>query len=311
MRRILLNDRAGRLCEAFLADCAALGVEPGEIGGARVIDAGVSAPGGLAAGIALARLCLADLADVRLESGPVVAVSVDRPVEACLASQYAGWQLKGDGWFGMASGPMRACYGKEELYESIGCRESPDRVVGVIESSSLPPPDVIAFLSEKLRLPASAITLWVAPTASLAGGVQVVARSVEVAMHKLHALGYPLSNVRSGHGIAPLPPPGKNDIVSLGRTNDAILYGGRVHLWVDDEDERLSQLGPRVPSSASPAYGEPFLDLFNAAGYDFYALDPHLFAPAEVTFHNVRSGRTMAFGSVRDDLLRRSFGLGG
>jgi methenyltetrahydromethanopterin cyclohydrolase len=130
-------------------------------------------------------------------------------------------------------------------------------------------------------------------------------------MHKLHALGYPLANVRSGFGAAPLPPPGKNDVVSLGRTNDAILYGGRVRLWVDDDDDRLAELGPRVPSSASAAYGEPFLDLFKAAGYDFYALDPHLFAPAVVTFHNVRTGRTFEFGAVRDDLLRRSFGLGG
>ena len=64
--------------------------------GARVLDCGVQAPGGLQAGLALARACLAGLADVSLAPGevagvgvPCVQVSSDQPVLACMAAQYS------------------------------------------------------------------------------------------------------------------------------------------------------------------------------------------------------------------------------
>ena len=46
---------------------------------------------------------------------PVVQVSSDNPVLACMASQYAGWQVSVGKFFAMGSGPMRAAWGKEEL----------------------------------------------------------------------------------------------------------------------------------------------------------------------------------------------------
>ena len=70
--------------------------------------------------------------------------------------------------------------------------------------------------------------------------MQVVARSVETALHKLHEIGYDLHNVVSGFGAAPLPPVAADDLVGIGRTNDAILYGGEVTLWVKDDDRRLA-----------------------------------------------------------------------
>ena len=67
-------------------------------------------------------------------------------------------------------------------------------------------------------------------TASIAGSVQVIARSVETALHKMHEIGFDLTQVRSGFGIAPLPPVAADDLVGIGRTNDAMLYGGEVTL---------------------------------------------------------------------------------
>src|SRR5262249_31149651 len=91
--------------------------------GARILDCGVKADGGLQAGLGMARVCLSDLAEVSLVPGevdgivcPHVQVTTDHPVLACMASQYAGWQVKVDKFFGMGSGPMRAAYGKEELF---------------------------------------------------------------------------------------------------------------------------------------------------------------------------------------------------
>lgn len=312
MARFFLNDRAARLSEELLADSGALGVVVSNVAEARVVDAGIDAPGGMAAGVAMARLCLADLGHVAIlpgSNGPAVQVTTDHPVAACLASQYAGWQLKIGDWFGMGSGPMRAHYGKEEIFDSIGLRETAKQSVGIIESRVRPTPAIVRFLAAKLQLPPAAITLWVAPTASLAGGVQVSARSVEVALHKLHELKYDLKAIYSGVGTAPLPPPGKDDLKSLGRTNDAILYGGKVNLWVRDTDERLTEIGPKVPACASSSFGTTFSELFKAANFDFYAMDKQLFAPAEIVFHNMATGKSFSFGKPAPDVLRQSFGL--
>src|SRR5205814_6737060 len=141
------------------------------------------------------------------------------------------------------SGPMRAAYGKEELFNKIPGREQPPVAVGVLETRKLPGEDVVNYLCERLSLPPGKLTLLVAPAASMAGTLQVVARSVETALHKLHELGFDLTQVLSAQGWAPLPPVATDEINAIGRTNDAILYGGRVVLWVDADDERLMEIG--------------------------------------------------------------------
>ena len=95
------------------------------------------------------------------------------------------------------------------------------------------------------------LTLLYAPTASLAGGVQVAARVVETALHKLHELEFDVRRVVSGFGTCPLPPVAKTDPEAIGRTNDAVLYGGQVELTVDAPDDELEGLVERLPSSAS------------------------------------------------------------
>ena len=166
----------------------------------------------------------------------------------------------------------------------------------------------MAKVAEACRVAPSEVTLLIAPTASLAGGLQVVARSVETALHKLHALKFDLSRIVSAYGSAPLPPVAKDDLAAIGRTNDAILYGGRVVLDVTGDDDSLSDIGPKVPAHASRDFGEPFSAIFARYNHDFYAVDPHLFSPAEVTFRNLSTGRVHAFGGTEPGVLARSFG---
>lgn len=284
-------------------------------GGGRVLDCGIAARGGLRLGLAMARVCLADLADISIAPGevggvacPLVQVMTDHPVAACLASQYAGWQLADGKFFAMGSGPMRAAYGKEAIFDTIGLREdAPNGVVGVLEGRKIPPPAILAKIAEGCRVKPEDVTLLIAPTASLSGGLQVVARSIETALHKLTELHFDLSRIASAHGVAPLPPVAKNDLAAIGRTNDAILYGARVVLWVTGDDESLDKVGPKVPSCGSRDFGEPFAEIFAKYNNDFYAVDPHLFSPAEVTFQNVETGRTHHFGAVEPGVLSRSF----
>jgi methenyltetrahydromethanopterin cyclohydrolase len=310
-----LNDRSLALVESLLARAEERRVAVAEVeGGGRVIDCGIAARGGLLAGLDLARICLAGLAEVSIVPGEVaerpcamVQVVTDHPVAACLASQYAGWALSEGKYFAMGSGPMRAAAGHEAIFDAIGHRESPARVVGVLEGRKPPTPAIFAKVAEACRVSPADVTLLIAPTASLAGCVQVVARSVETALHKLSEVGFDLSRIVSAYGSAPLPPVARDDLAAIGRTNDAILYGARVVLAVTGDDDSLHQVGHGVPSSSSRDYGEPFASIFARYNHDFYAVDPLLFSPAEVAFQNIETGRVHLFGRPAPDVVARSF----
>lgn len=312
-----LNERALRLADHMAATAAALRVAVSTTAnGARIIDCGVAAEGGLQAGLAMARVCLAGQAEVVLVPGqldeipmPLVQVSSDHPVLACMASQYAGWQVSVGKFFAMGSGPMRAAYGKEDLFDRIPGREQASVAVGVLETHKLPGDEVTSYLAERLHLPPNKLTLLAAPASSQAGNVQVVARSLETALHKLYELKFDLGQVVSGYGTAPLPPVAADFLGAIGRTNDAILYGGRVVLWVKGDDEQLAEIGPKVPSSASPDHGAPFAEIFERYQRDFYRIDPLLFSPAVIVLQNLRTGKSHVFGRIEREILRRSFGI--
>jgi methenyltetrahydromethanopterin cyclohydrolase len=310
-----LNRRALWVVEALLAhnEERRVAVHPIE-GGGRYIDCGIQARGGLITGIELARVCLGDLAQLAIVPGEVggkpasmIQVITDHPVHACLASQYAGWALKDKKFFAMGSGPMRAAAGTEAIYEKIGFSEKADAIVGVLETRMPPTPAIVATIASACRVEPAAVTLLVAPTASLSGGVQIVARSIETGLHKLAELKFDLTRIVAAHGTAPLPPVAANDLAAIGRTNDAILYGARMILAVTGDDPSLESIGPQVPSSSSRDYGEPFAAIFARYNNDFYAVDPHLFSPAEIVFQNIETGKMHTFGEINPEVLTRSF----
>ena len=310
-----LNDRANELCNALAAEADSLGIAVSTLAnGARIINCGVQVPGSIEAGRRMALICLAGLGDVFVSSSKPdsqslaeVTVATKQPVAACMASQYAGWEIKGEKFFAMGSGPMRAAACREELFKDIGNCERPTTCVGVLESRKLPTDEVCANLAEKCQITPDKLTLLVAPTASIAGTVQIVARSVETALHKLHVLGFDLSRIVSGLGKAPLPPVASDDLAAIGWTNDAILYGGHVTLSVRGDDESIAEIGPRVPSNSSPDHGSPFGEIFKRYNHDFYKIDPLLFSPACVVFINVETGQRHEFGNLAPEVLAESF----
>jgi methenyltetrahydromethanopterin cyclohydrolase len=283
-------------------------------GGSRVLDAGVNVTGGLAAGLALAELCMGGLGHVKLvpltldgEAWPGLQVWTDHPAQSCMASQYAGWAIDPEGFFAMGSGPLRAVARVEkELFGKLGYSENATRGVLVLETRTLPTDDVAAWVARKAGVAAGAITFAVAPTASLAGGVQVVARVIETGLHKMDTLGFDVTRVVSAVGTAPLAPTAKSDIRAIGRTNDCILYGGQARYTVRANDDELARLAERLPASASSDYGTPFADIFKRYDNDFYKIDPMLFSPAEVWLTSVTSGRTFHAGRINADVLRQS-----
>lgn len=319
-----LNSAAFGLADELCAAAAAAGVSVGRIAAARIVDCGVRAPGGDAAGLAMARIAMAGGGAVAVGGVGgtplattwadcpyrVVQVASEAPVAACLAAQYAGWKVAGDGYFAMASGPIRAAIGREPLFDVIGHRERPTVAVGLLEARALPPPDICIRLAADAGVPPDRLTLLVAPTASPAGTLQVVARSLETALHKLHDLGFDLGRIVRGRAAAPLPPADAgqpSDLVAIGRTNDAILYGGHAVLEVTGDDASLAAIAPRAVSAGSADHGSLFLELFERAGRDFYAIDPALFAPAVIELVNRDSGQVHRAGACAPTIVARSF----
>jgi methenyltetrahydromethanopterin cyclohydrolase len=239
-----------------------------------------------------------------------VTVATASPVLACLACQYAGWSLSAGGWQGMASGPGRARAAREPLFEELGYRDAADSALFVLETDKAPPNELMTRVAADCGLPEDRLAFVLTPTTSLAGTVQIVARVLEVALHKAHGLGFPLARIVDGLGTAPLPPPAPDFLTAMGRTNDAVLLGGEVHLLVAGPEAEARDLAERLPSSTSRDHGRPFAELFQAAGFDFYKLDPMLFSPARVLVTALETGRSFAAGRLEPELLARSFGVG-
>jgi methenyltetrahydromethanopterin cyclohydrolase len=310
-----MNERAAGLVDGLVADAEALGISVDTLdGGARLVDCGAEARGGLQAGLGFAGACMGGLG--RIDPVPVqvgdrtwpgVAVSVDQPAAACLAAQYAGWKLEHEKFFAMASGPGRALARAEDLFEELSWQERSDRAVLCLETRQAPPAAIVEKVAGRCGVEPSAVTFLIAPTASICGSVQISARVVETALHKLHELGVDPARVRHGWGCCPIAPVAADDPTAIGRTNDAVLYGGTVHLWLDGADDELADLARRLPSAASEAFGTPFGELLAAADWNFYDIDPMLFSPAAVTLTGTDSGRAHHGGGLAPEVLERSF----
>jgi methenyltetrahydromethanopterin cyclohydrolase len=310
-----MNERASALADRYIQRAAELRIAVQTLStGARVVDAGVNVPGGFAAGLALAELCMGGLGHIEFvsliiggEAWPGVNVWTDHPAESCMASQYAGWAINPEGFFAMGSGPLRAKARVErELFGRLGYTESATRGVLVLEGRTLPTDAVATWVAAKAGLAPDALTFAVAPTASLGGGVQIVARVLETGLHKMETIGFDVTRVVSAMGTAPLPTTARSDMRAIGRTNDCILYGGQARYTVRAEDAELDELAKRLPASASADYGTPFYDIFKRYDNDFYQIDPMLFSPAEVWLTSATSGRTFHAGRLNPEVLRTS-----
>ena len=298
------------------AQAAALRIQSTQLAcGANVLDFGVHTYGGLEAGVHLASICMAGQANISIVTGdrlvwagPWIQVATDHPVEACMLAQYAGWPVKQGDFFAMGSGAMRVRRGREELLQSLAACDAQPLAVGTLECDQLPNCEVAREMAEQCSVQPSELYLAVAPTRSIAGCVQVVARSVETSMHKLHELGFPLDRVRSAYGIAPVPPPTPDFGKGIGRTNDAMLYGAHVTLWLEADDDQLVEITRQLPSCASRDFGAPFAEIFKRYEYDFYKVDPGLFSPAHVVIVNLKSGNSWSAGALQTELIAKSFG---
>ncbi|BCH15485.1 MULTISPECIES: methenyltetrahydromethanopterin cyclohydrolase [unclassified Mesorhizobium] len=311
-----LNDNAQRIIDGMIGDAERLriAVSTGPLGEC-LIDAGARAAGGVEAGLRMAEAAMGGLGSISVamdrgsQKWPLtVEVQSSQPVLACLGSQYAGWNLSSQGYFAMGSGPARALARVEPLFETLSYRDTASSAVLILETAEPPPQAIVEKVGRATGLAPEKLTFLYAPTQSLAGGVQIVARALEVALHKTNDLKFPLENVVDGIGTAPIPAPHPDFLTAMGRTNDAIIYGGSVQLFVKGSSKDASELAERLPSRASRDHGQPFAEVFKRFKGDFYAIDPLLFSPAEVIVTAIETGDTFRAGERDLQMLERSLG---
>ena len=315
-----INNLTQPLVEGLMNNARALriGVAKDDCG-STIIDAGINHYGGLEAGRLISEICLGGLGQVALihaHTAPQWPLSVyvhtANPVLACLGSQYAGWQLAhGEGkgaFYALGSGPGRAAALREPLYKALAYEDKADKVCIVMEVDRPPPSALLIKMSKQCVVEPENLTVILTPTKSLAGVIQVVSRVLETALHKAHELEFPLERIIDGAGSAPVSPPTPDFVKAMGRTNDAILFAGRVQLFVSGSDKDAQMLANQLPSNTSSDYGKPFARVFADANHDFYKIDQKLFSPAQVSVTAIDSGNTFFAGEVNLALLKESFG---
>jgi methenyltetrahydromethanopterin cyclohydrolase len=309
------------LVEALVNDAQALQLDISTLSnGTRIIDAGINCNGGLEAGRLIGEICMGGLGTATLGTNSgfdnwpwSVNVHAKTPVLSCLGSQYAGWSLshksEDSKFYALGSGPGRALAGKEEVLKEFGYKDEADSTVIVLEVDQFPPVEVAEKVAKDCGISPDNLTFILTPTSSLAGVMQIAIRVLEVSMHKAHTLHFPMEIIVDGFGVTPVAPPGGDFMTGMGRTNDAILYGGFVHLFINGTDEEAKDLAEKMPSNTSSDYGRPFAEIFKSYEYDFFKIDPMLFSPAKVTVTNCATGNSYTAGELNKDLLTLSFGL--
>jgi methenyltetrahydromethanopterin cyclohydrolase len=215
MPKISLNDSALSLVNKLIngADKYAVTVEKSE-SGVTLIDAGINSQGGYLAGEVVTEICLAgygkatvmpiQYGDITL---PSVFVQTDHPALSLLGSQFAGWQIKGDNYSAIASGPARALALKpKDLYVKLNHTEESDTAVLVLETENAPPEPIIQQIALKCNISPKNLFIVMFSTTSLSGVTQVSGRVVETGLHKLERLELDPLMLNHAWGYAPNVP---------------------------------------------------------------------------------------------------------
>ncbi|WGI18136.1 methenyltetrahydromethanopterin cyclohydrolase [Methanonatronarchaeum sp. AMET-Sl] len=296
-----INDTTVNIVEEMIGWGEEIGIDIIQVGDATLIDC---SNGGYDAGAYFAMACQGGLAttgftemNVGGSKLPATQNYTDNPALACIGCQKA--ELEIDGAIG--SGPAKLLTSKCE----VGWSEESDFAVVTLETNKKPTRETIKEFANSCGVQESCLYILTAPTNSLVGSIQISARTIETALYKLERLGYPTREVLSGFATTPIPPVADSPVKAMGRTNDAVIYGGQVHLTVKKDSDKFNEL----PSKKSEKYGKSMLQVYKEAGNDFYKIDQDFFAPAEITINTIENGKLKTYGEINHSQLKKSFDM--
>lgn len=315
-----MNIAAKKIADKMIEDSERLKLESFKLSnGATVIDCGVNVKGSIKGGELFTKVCLGGISDVGISipgdlsdiiALPAVKVKTDFPALSTIGSQKAGWKIEVDDYFAMGSGPAQAHKDKDaEIYKLTEYVEESDIAVITIEADELPNEKVAEYIANECNVKTENVTILVAPTSSLVGSIQISGRAVETGTYKMmNTMDFDITRISYAAGITPITPVDPDHLKAMGKTNDAVIFGGRTYYYIEsEEDESLEELAKNLPSSASKTYGKKFIDLLKDADFDFYKLPKDVFAPAEVIVNDMRTGEIFHTGFIDLKRLKESF----
>ena len=284
--------------------------------GSTVIDMGINYPGGWKAAQLLTEIAMGGLGGLsysiyhlgELEL-PQVNIYADKPVIACLSCQLSGWALpefKNDaGIVPLISGPVRAIVKEDKFAKPFSYQDKSEKVVVVLQDKALPSEELTAYIAKKCKVEPENIFILVAPTGSLVGLVNVISRTLETSLWRLHELGFDVNNVISAWGKAPLPPISKDEYTAMIRANTYIYYGGTAGFVVNCKDEDIERIIEDITLSpkTTKQYGIPFSKLLEEAGGNIFNMTEFCHNVTKVNFYNSFTGNTFVYGKNDQKML--------
>ncbi|MBE6487207.1 MAG: methenyltetrahydromethanopterin cyclohydrolase [Methanosphaera stadtmanae] len=287
--------------------------------GTRLIDCGINANGSIKGGELFTKVCLGGISDVGISipgdlsdimAMPAVKVKTDFPALSTLGSQKAGWKIDVDGYYAIGSGPAQTHkFPDNKIYEMCDYKEDSDIAIITLEADKLPDEKVADYIAEECNVKAENLTILVAPTSSLVGSIQISGRTLETGVFKMmEIMDFDVTKITYAAGITPITPVDPDSKKAMGKTNDAIIFGGRAYYYIQpDEGESLEELAATLPSSASDKYGQSFIELFEQADCDFYKMPKDVFAPAQIIVNDMVTGEIFHTGFIDLERLKKSF----
>ncbi len=253
-----VNARAGKLVEELVASATALrcAVTIGEAGERR-IDLGASVHGGLEAGRRLGEICMGGLGTVSitsasgLERWPLgVVVHSTNPVIACLGEPVRRLDHPGAG--DAVSSPSARVPRARSRASRSSTRSSATSIITTRRPSSSratrrrrPPSRARSRRPAACNPPISPFSTR-RRAASPAPCRSRPACSRSRSTRRMRCTSR-FEHIVDGFGVAPIAPPIPDFVKAMGRTNDAIIYGGRIQLFVRGPDDAAKKLADAAP----------------------------------------------------------------
>ncbi len=316
---ISVNKKAMIVVREIIEDAEALGCKVIKMDcGATLIDMGLKCPGGWQAGLLFTKVTLGNMATVTLGdfklndeySFSAVEVFVDMPLIACMGSQIAGWKL-GQGEFAtIGSGPARAIavVESDHYFKMTPYRDSYHEAVLCIQDIKYPSDDVALEVARACKIKPEDTYLLIAPSSCIVSSMQVSARILEQTTHKMYEKDFDAAQIVLMRGKAPIAPVVKDELKTMGRINDALIYGSEVEVWVDSTDVKIAKtIHQLAAKTSSPNYNELFEDVFVNAGKDFYYVDHDVHSVGKIQIHNINTGKSFVAGEINYKMLEKSF----
>jgi methenyltetrahydromethanopterin cyclohydrolase len=332
--KISVNNLAFRIVKDMIERCGELNIEVNELkNGTTIVDCGINAVGGFEAGILATKVACGGLLEACITETsyggltlPTLFMRTDNPALSIAVCQ-SNWfglfpslfAMKKTEYSALSLGPAKALAQEpKEVFDKVDYKDKSDVGVLVLQADNFPDEKVSEYIASKCKISPENLYLVMAPTASVAGSVQVSAHVLEDSLWRLtDYLDYEYSKVKYITGSSPISPVYPEIWRRPGITpDDMIRNAGRIHFYVySSEGDDLQKIADEMIIEKTQAFGKPFFEILNSGifskGLDKKTLgrEGWTYVIAEAMVTDLRTGKVFKAGKIHADLIRKFMGI--